>query len=105
MNCQECGKKIKAFSDRKLRMKDTLEFINHVSNCKACYEEAKTQWLYYRVDDILQDKIENPDYNLKYAFDRELDEREGKIRNFYLTVSVFVLLLILSVLIFVLFML
>lgn len=54
MDCIECKKKIRAFSDKKLKKQETLDFINHVYSCERCFDEAKNMWFYYRVDDLLQ---------------------------------------------------
>ena len=45
VSCDFVQKNIPSFIDNKLDSSDTLDFIEHIRNCKACAEELSVEYL------------------------------------------------------------
>ncbi|MCI6858163.1 MAG: zf-HC2 domain-containing protein [Eubacterium sp.] len=45
MDCRETQSKIINFIDDQLDEEETLEFINHIRNCKECFEELEINYI------------------------------------------------------------
>ena len=80
MDCKTVQQKIMPYIEHKLTDRETEDFIDHVRTCKACSEELEVYFtIYYALEQL---DHENQDtYNMKEMLERDLDQRERKVRQ------------------------
>lgn len=76
MNCSKAQSMITPFINNKLSLKDTEEFIDHISSCAECKEELE---VYYALLTAMRQLDE--DKNLTSDFNLELNEKLDRARD------------------------
>ncbi len=76
MTCNKAQSMITPFINNKLNLKDTEDFINHVSSCPVCKEELE---VYYALLTAMKQLDE--DKNLSSDFGLELDQKLERSRE------------------------
>jgi hypothetical protein len=76
MNCIKAQSMITPFINNQLNLKDTEEFVNHISSCKECKEELE---VYYALLTAMRQLDE--DKNLTSDFNLELNEKLEQARD------------------------
>lgn len=87
MECKEAQPLVKKYIDGEISDKDLDKFLNHIENCKECYEELEIN---YTIFSALMKLDDNPNlsYNINEMLLEELNASRKYIRrkkkfNFY----------------------
>ena len=78
LDCKEANRMIPGFIKRTLNLEDTVAFINHVKQCKACKEELTIQYLVFRGFD---EAVSSGEYNLITKLESEIKDAELRIEE------------------------
>ena len=87
MDCHEAQKMITRYIRGELNRTETDEFLDHVMNCKECYDELE---IYYTIDMGLKelDGVEAPRHSLQESIDLAMRESRAELHinrtRFYL---------------------
>ncbi len=80
MKCIECQQMVKPYLENRLPDKDLEQFLDHVENCPACYEELEIYYTIYEMLKSPEDETESdPD---EYNFERKLKENMKSARRY-----------------------
>ena len=61
MDCKQVEKMIPQFLDDDLTTEELREFMEHIENCKECYEELEIHFtVHYALQKLDEDEISNP---------------------------------------------
>ena len=99
MECERAEKLIQAYVRDRMPEKEMEEFIAHVRNCPACYDELETYFIINHAARYL-DNDETASYNLKGLLEEDLKEKERSVRrkrhrNVFFSVLIFLLTVLL----------
>ncbi len=99
MDCERAEKLIQPYVQDKMPENEMEDFIHHVRNCPACYDELETYFIIRQAARYLDDD-EKQSYNLKGLLAQDLREKERRIqrkkrRNIFFSVLIFVLTILL----------
>ncbi len=95
MTCEEVQKNIPDFIDTRMDSKESVAFIRHVRNCKACMEELSVEYLVVvgvkRLDSASA-------FNLNQELEELIDQNEQKARQKrQISLAIFVAAILLAV--------
>ena len=94
MDCERAEKLIQPYVQDKMPENEMEDFIHHVRNCPACYDELETYFIIRQAARYLDDD-EKQSYNLKGLLAQDMREKERRIqrkkhRNIFFSVLIFV---------------
>ncbi len=80
MECKEAQQLVKAYIDGEIRDKELDKFLEHIENCKDCYEELEIN---YTIFSALMKLDDNPNlsYNINAMLQDELKASRKYIRR------------------------
>ncbi len=80
ITCREIVGMIPDFLDGKLSGRQQEHFLEHIRNCRNCYEELETNYMVNRTINYLdQDSRAGGSFDFKPMFEKDLEEQEEKI--------------------------
>ncbi len=95
MDCQSAQRDIIRYVDSELSIQELHAFLNHIDNCKRCYEELETYFIFYNAARRLDSDV-NSNLDFHELFCRDLGRKHRRIRQ-YRTVQWLLILLLASV--------
>ncbi len=102
ITCREIVGMIPDFLDGKLSGRQQEHFLEHIRNCRSCYEELETNYMVNRTIDYLdRNNKAGGSFDFKPMLEKDLKEQEEKIlksrkiRRLQLVILGFTLLLLL----------
>ncbi len=82
MDCKSAQQMIMPYIEHKLSDRETEDFIEHVRGCKACSEELEVYFtIYYALEQLDDDSRDQDNYDMKELLERDLRQRESRVRK------------------------
>lgn len=91
MTCAKALSMINGFLHDSLSPHDTLEFIDHVKNCRNCYDELEIQYMVMRFTGTISDNGEE-DYGFAKRLKEKIEYTEKRLVRRYRCLRLFLLI-------------